>query len=826
MSLLLQKDKDPLTVRVIQFFEKMRMSYLSALSDKKTYGKKWAGEIKTLRQQWDDIDDFAQAIKGVITEKELFLDEAENIESDTARKIYEQVKELRYSSELVKDPFVNKYREEVLDKLMESEALFAQFIHWAIRIHDKSFSEKAWKKNDLEPDTITEGFTGLNLAPKDVVDFIVEHYGDGKDTKRIEGKFNAAEKLLEKIYVAHHSQSTWDNLVSFKKAEKAESHFLIPNKPMYRIFEIGDLEELKGFTGKWVVQEKYDGMRIQIHKIDDQVKIYSFNNKDITEKCPEQVKIMRAKHFGDCILDGELMLFDGEEPLHRAEVVARIFKNKKSDSILRAHVFDIMRHEGDELHDTELSERLTILFNNYSTHSDEMLAFPSKKDTRYADSIKEVKEYAEEIMEIPTAEGVVIKDITSTYFIGTKKNPKWIKWKKFVDLDLMVLDKKTTKSNLFSYTLGAGPLTDKDDFKNIKEIDDRKYLNVGKSLNTKIDVEIGKIIRVKIDEVKKDKDGGYKVLSAKVIEIPEVELPEKLITLDFLAQDTKKSLNYDIKALEKGYAITDTIHGEATLIFKSDLDGFAFYGFEENNLMAKNALLNIDIWKEQMEDMLKTQKSKFRIAVKNFLMDNKEGIPYNEIEEFVLNKHLKEFNNIFGAKPKKLKNWLKQLEDITYDREKDKFFANYDMIEKYETPKEYREGEFKIYHKENKNLSVMFKLDKELIGWEIDINEEDDIFALFGKSGKFPAQVENKFRKGKLIDSGKVKLGVQRHGYHEYFLEGNKFETKFHVRVIPVKGKDMWLAWTGVETKPVDPESDDGIWDIREDKKSKLVLKE
>ena len=30
-----------------------------------------------------------------------------------------------------------------------------------------------------------------------------------------------------------------------------------------------------------VVQEKYDGMRIQIHKIDKQIKIYSFNNKDI-----------------------------------------------------------------------------------------------------------------------------------------------------------------------------------------------------------------------------------------------------------------------------------------------------------------------------------------------------------------------------------------------------------------------------------------------------------------------------------------------------------------------------------------------------------------
>ena len=113
------------------------MSYLSALSDKKTYGKKWVSEIKTLRKQWDDIDDFAQAVNKTIDEKQLFSDEAENIESDTARKIYEQIKELRYSSELVKDPFVNKYKDEVLDKLMESEALFAQFIHLAIRNHDK-----------------------------------------------------------------------------------------------------------------------------------------------------------------------------------------------------------------------------------------------------------------------------------------------------------------------------------------------------------------------------------------------------------------------------------------------------------------------------------------------------------------------------------------------------------------------------------------------------------------------------------------------------------------------------------------------------------------
>ena len=825
MSLLLQKDKEPLTVRVIQFFEKMRMSYLSALSDKKTYGKKWVGEIKTLRKQWDDIDDFAQAIKESITEKELFSNEAEDVESDTARKIYEEIKQLRYSSELVKDPFANKFNEEVLEQLMENESLFAKFIHWAIRVHDKALSDEAWEKNDLEPDNITEGFTGLNLSEKDVVDFIVEHYGDDKDTKRIEGKFKGAKKLLEKIYISHHSKDTWDNLVSLKKATKSETHFLVPNKPMYRIFEIDDLKQLKGFTGKWVVQEKYDGMRIQIHKIDKQIKIYSFNNKDITEKCPEQVKLMKSKHFGDCILDAELMLFDGKEPLHRAEVVARIFKNKKSDTILRAHVFDIMRHDNEELHDGELSERLSILFNNYSPHSHELLAFPSKKDTRYADSIEQVKEYAEEIMEIPTAEGVVIKDTTSTYFIGTKKNPKWVKWKKFVDLDLIVLDKKTTKSNLFSYVLGAGPLGE-EEFKDVKTINDKKYLNVGKSLNTKIDVDVGKIVRVKIDEVKKDKNGAYKVYSAKVIEIPEVELPEKLITLDLLSKDTKKSLNYDIKALEKGYSITDTIHGEATVILKSDLDGYTFYTFEENNLMAKNASLDIDVWKTEIQEMIKTQTSELRITLKNLLRNKNDEVPYKEIEEYVIKNHMKIFNNVFESSSKQLKDWMKTQDVFIYNKEKDAFSDTDNIIAKYETPDKYRKGEFKIYRKDNNNLSIMFKLDEELIGWEIDIDEEDDIFSLFGKSEKFAAQVENKFRKGKLVDSGEVELGVQRDGYHEYFLKGNKFETKFHVRVIPVKGKEMWLAWTGLETEPVDPKSDKGVWDIREDKNAKLVLEE
>ena len=161
----------------------------------------------------------------------------------------------------------------------------------------------------------------------------------------------------------------------------------------------------KVLSGNWIVQEKYDGMRVQLHKIDDVVKIYSYNEKDITEKCEDIVKILKEKQFGDCDSDAELILFDKDEALHRADTISHVFKNQYPDATLRCHVFDIMRHEERDLVEEELQDRMKIIFNNYSIHSDELLAFPSKKDTREADNLKDVEEYSKTIMEMPTRKG-------------------------------------------------------------------------------------------------------------------------------------------------------------------------------------------------------------------------------------------------------------------------------------------------------------------------------------------------------------------------------------------------------------------------------------
>jgi len=830
MPLLIEKDKDS-SEEIIRLFEKTRVAYLSARTDPKEYGNRWRKAIDDIREIYEQLNELSKEMKKFVQENELENKEAKDPTSNIAEKIYNGIKEMRFSSDLISDPFARKYKGDVLEGLLSSPETMVKFVHYALRNDDKALPKEVWSIKDMEADTITDGLEGLDLDEEDIPLYIIEQYGDDKDSKKVESKVKAALEILETLFFSKYSKEDLKDLKEIdgieKSEQKSKSDFITPNKPMYRIFDIDDMNELKGFSGNYLVQEKYDGMRIQIHKIDNNVRIYSYNEKDISEKCKEQVEELKKKKYGDCILDAELILFDGDEALHRADTIAHVFKNKYPDAKLRAHVFDIMRHNEQELVEEELDNRINTLFNNYSMHSTEAIAFPSKKDTRTADNLKDVEEYAKEIMDMPTSEGVVIKDMTSTYYIGTRKNPKWIKWKKFVDLDLIVLDKKTTKSNLNSYTLGAGPAEGEGKF--YSEIEGKIYMNVGKALNTKIDVDIGDIIRVKVDEVKKNGD-RYTLFSAKVIEVPEVEYPDKIVTLEMLSQDTKKSLNYDVKALEKGIIVTDHIHGETNVIIKSDFDGFTIYGFEESNLMSKNALIDIDMWKAQAEEIMKTKQSKLTQIGFNYLKENGSKTP-KELHNFLVKNHKSIYEDILESKLNKVKDWFDQRDGISFDMKTKKLFADDDKVIKeptvlkaYKTPEEYRKGDFKIYLREDDNLNFTISVGGETMHWYIELNEEDNIFDLFGKAGKYPAEVSKNVSKDKIIDSGKIELGLQRHGYHEYFLEGNKFETKLHIRVLPVKDKKMWLAWTGFKQTPADKDNDEGIWNIYEDRFNELTI--
>lgn len=975
----IEKDKQP-SLEILRLFEKTRVAFLSARTDPDEYSGRWRKAVDMIKESYNELDAAGKELKNYIDEEDLEETEVKNPSSRQALELFEKIKLLRYSSPIVADPFADMFKGNVLEELLSNPESMLKFVHYALRNDNKSLSKEVLAIKDMEADSITEGLMGLDIESEDIALYIIEHYGDGKDSKKVESKVKAAMDMLELMFFSQHEEKELEDLKDIEGVAKAKggikeksvSHFIVPNKPMYRIFDINDINELKGFSGNWYVQEKFDGMRVQLHKLDGKVNIYSYNQKDITDKCEAQVEELKKKEYGDCIFDAELVLFDGDEPLHRADTIAHVFKGKYKKSKLRCHVFDIIRHEAQTLTDEELEDRMTTLFNNYSAKTGEAIAFPSKKDTRQADNLKDIEKYAKEMMDNPASEGVVIKDATSTYYIGTKKNPKWIKWKKFVDLDVIVLAKKKTKSSLYSYTVGVGPITEEMD--GLTEINKTKYLGVGKALNTKISVDVGDIIRVKVDEVKK-KGEGYSLFSAKVIEIPEVEHPDKLVTLELLSKDTKKSLNYSVEsALTKGIKLTDHIHGETNIIVKSDLDGFTIYGFEENNLMSKNAIMDIDMWKAQVEEIMKSKQSDLTVAVFQYLKMNGDKTP-KQIHNFLVEKQPSLYEDVLDSKEKDIKEWFslrdgislkenklsadddkimqeddikksksvmmakeKELQermknptmrveekpDVTqnvapveidavisgdcceqlrqdyleYKRENLEWWANnegswekfleldwvkkfnnyqdtlegefevfveflnsldcgdlyfyisnvfdgegemldryescnsfgsdfsdkYAMLKAYKTPDNYRKGQFKLYSREDNNITFAIKVDDESMFWTIDLENDEEMFDLFGAAGKYPAEVSKNIERGKIIDAGDIELGVQKDGYHEYFLKGNKFETKLHIRVIKVEGKEMWLAWTGYKQTPADKDGDEGRWNIYQDRYNKLPI--
>ena len=595
--------------------------------------------------------------------------------------------------------------------------------------------------------------------------------------------------------------------------------FIMPNKPMYRIFDIEDLKELRGFTGEWIVQEKFDGLRIQIHKLKT-VKIFSFNGRDITDKFPKQVKRLEQDAFPKCILDAEAVLYKENEPLHRADTIAYINK-KDSKEDIKIHVFDILRHQGEDLYPKKLEERIMTLFKEYSALSDDEIQFPSKRDTRSADSLEEIESYAKEIMENPTAEGVVIKDAKSSYIIGKKKNPKWVKWKKFVDLDLIVLESRENKNGTFSYTLGAGPVDNEDEYKPLIEHADKKYLNVGKALNTKEKVEVGKIIRVKVDEVQANKN-GFSIYSAKFVEIPEVDEAEKIITLKFLSEDNKKRLSdYTVEALTKSYKITDNIHGDAIIKGELSMEGFVFHGFENNNLMAKNALVDLDLWKEALGEKYHKDSSILMTLVSNMTQEFTK-VSVKEIIEKAKNLN-SILNRLFKSKGDELE---KDVTDfirergmaygILYDKSS-RLFSNDNKIELKAEP-----TKFELWRREDDNLNLIIISEGKEYIWRIEQDEKMDLYNLFGKADKYLAQIDDEADKVKLISEGGAVIGSQRDGYHEYILDSKMYDGKIHFRVVPIKDERKWIVWTGYKTKPTPKSSDEGLVNIYDDKYKKL----
>jgi hypothetical protein len=104
------------------------------------------------------------------------------------------------------------------------------------------------------------------------------------------------------------------------------------------------------------VEWKLDGIRIQIHRRGDEVRIYTRNLNEITHALPGIVDVARRLPVTQAVLDGEALWMGDDGPAAFQDTVSQIDADGPPEGIV-TFLFDVLHLDGDDLLDTPLAER-------------------------------------------------------------------------------------------------------------------------------------------------------------------------------------------------------------------------------------------------------------------------------------------------------------------------------------------------------------------------------------------------------------------------------------------------------------------------------------
>ncbi len=175
------------------------------------------------------------------------------------------------------------------------------------------------------------------------------------------------------------------------------------------------------------VEFKLDGIRIQIHRRGDEVRIYTRNLNEITESLPGIVAAVRGLPVTQAVFDGEALWMTGDGPASFQDTVSQIDRDAPPGGIV-TFVFDLLHMDGEDLLDSPLHERAARLdaIAPRLRIPGVVTADPAEGQRMLAESLR------------AGHEGVVIKDASSLYVAG-RRGKAWRKVKPVRTYDLVVL---------------------------------------------------------------------------------------------------------------------------------------------------------------------------------------------------------------------------------------------------------------------------------------------------------------------------------------------------------------------------------------------------
>ena len=183
-------------------------------------------------------------------------------------------------------------------------------------------------------------------------------------------------------------------------------------------------------TGLASVEWKLDGIRIQVHRSGDEVRAFTRNLNDVTDRMPEVADTVRAMPEKTLVLDGEAIVLGADERPHLfQDTMSRVGRRTgKHEAVLVPWFFDVLVAGDEQLLDAPLSERRVAL---------ERVAGEWRVPSVLTEDAHEAQRFLDAAIEAGH-EGLMVKAVGSTYQAG-RRGKSWIKVKPAKTLDLVVL---------------------------------------------------------------------------------------------------------------------------------------------------------------------------------------------------------------------------------------------------------------------------------------------------------------------------------------------------------------------------------------------------
>lgn len=184
-------------------------------------------------------------------------------------------------------------------------------------------------------------------------------------------------------------------------------------------------------VGEASVEWKLDGARIQVHRVDDEVRVFTRNLNDVTHRLPEVVAVVASLPCRQAVLDGEVLGLDADaRPRAFQDTMSRFGAAEAGHRglALAPFFFDVLHLDGDDLVDEPLGTRRDVLAGLAPAN-------------RVPGTVTADPDEAARVLDEALArghEGVMVKAVTSTYEAG-RRGRSWRKVKPVHTLDLVVL---------------------------------------------------------------------------------------------------------------------------------------------------------------------------------------------------------------------------------------------------------------------------------------------------------------------------------------------------------------------------------------------------